>query len=291
MVRCKGCRTKLRILDKTILTRVIATAVMFVAASHLAEARKRPRVESPPVQPVGPAPVKPRPKPDGSLAPKPDKTQPSQGAETPNKPVPGPGEASQAPREDKPPADDGAACRAKLESAGAAIEIPHDMVLGKGCAVANPVTLKSLRTPAGMISLPGKPILNCNFATKFVTWLADVASPIVIAHEHAMLVTLSASPGFQCRARVGEASAKMSEHASGNAIDIDGLVLAGGRRIEIASVSDPASPDHRLLMALRISACGYFTTVLGPGSNAAHASHYHFDLGLHGKSANYRICE
>ena len=44
-------------------------------------------------------------------------------------------------------------------------------------------------------------------------------------------------------------------------------------------------------MALRISACGYFTTVLGPGANAAHAEHYHFDLGLHGKSGNYRICE
>jgi hypothetical protein len=42
---------------------------------------------------------------------------------------------------------------------------------------------------------------------------------------------------------------------------------------------------------LRTSACGYFTTVLGPGADAAHASHYHFDLGVHGKSGNYRICK
>jgi hypothetical protein len=35
----------------------------------------------------------------------------------------------------------------------------------------------------------------------------------------------------------------------------------------------------------------YFTTILGPGSNASHADHLHFDLGLHGKTANYRICE
>jgi hypothetical protein len=44
-------------------------------------------------------------------------------------------------------------------------------------------------------------------------------------------------------------------------------------------------------MVLRTTACGYFTTVLGPGSNLAHATHYHFDLGVHGKSGNYRICE
>jgi hypothetical protein len=31
--------------------------------------------------------------------------------------------------------------------------------------------------------------------------------------------------------------------------------------------------------------------VLGPGSNAAHESHFHFDLGKHGNSGNYRICE
>jgi hypothetical protein len=47
----------------------------------------------------------------------------------------------------------------------------------------------------------------------------------------------------------------------------------------------------RWMRALRISGCGYFTTVLGPGANAAHAEHFHFDLGIHGKSGNYRICE
>jgi Extensin-like protein C-terminus len=31
--------------------------------------------------------------------------------------------------------------------------------------------------------------------------------------------------------------------------------------------------------------------VLGPGANTAHANHYHLDLGVHGTSGNYRICE
>ena len=29
----------------------------------------------------------------------------------------------------------------------------------------------------------------------------------------------------------------------------------------------------------------------GGGVGTAHATHYHFDLGIHGKSSNYRICE
>jgi Extensin-like protein C-terminus len=45
------------------------------------------------------------------------------------------------------------------------------------------------------------------------------------------------------------------------------------------------------LRELRSSACGYFTTVLGPGTNAAHASHFHFDRGSHGKSGTNHICE
>jgi hypothetical protein len=53
----------------------------------------------------------------------------------------------------------------------------------------------------------------------------------------------------------------------------------------------PTGTSSVALSGLRTSACGYFTTVLGPGSNAAHKNHLHFDLGQHGKSGKYRICE
>src|SRR5205823_11710868 len=195
------------------------------------------------------------------------------------------------PTEGPPPADEAASCRADLTRLGAEFDVPQNFEPGQGCSVANPVQLKSLRTPAGTVSLPGRPILNCTFAKQFVTWLGDVAAPVVAAHADASFAALSTGPGFQCRGRNGEASAKMSEHAFGNAIDIDAVITGGRKRIEIAAVSDPANPAYRMLMALRISACGYFTTVLGPGSNAAHASHYHFDLGIHGKTGSYRVCE
>jgi hypothetical protein len=42
---------------------------------------------------------------------------------------------------------------------------------------------------------------------------------------------------------------------------------------------------------MRTAACGWFTTVLGPGSDAFHANHMHLDIEKHGPSGSYRICE
>ena len=183
------------------------------------------------------------------------------------------------------------ACRDALRALGVTFTVP-DSVEGKGqCNVPNPVQLTSLAAATGEVKLPGHPLLNCRFAQRFSTWLADVAVPVVGTGVGQPLAAVSTGPGYECRGRNGDSSAKISEHAFGNAIDIDGLVLSGGTRLEIADVADSQHRFHRVLSALRESGCGYFTTVLGPGSNAAHASHYHFDLGRHGKSERTRICE
>jgi hypothetical protein len=51
------------------------------------------------------------------------------------------------------------------------------------------------------------------------------------------------------------------------------------------------TPQARFLVSVHKSACGLFTTVLGPDANAAHHDHFHFDLGCHGKDCKYLICE
>jgi hypothetical protein len=184
-----------------------------------------------------------------------------------------------------------AACRAVLLELGVDFFVPDRVDATGECNVVDPVQLRSIQTSVGRVDLPGLPILTCPFAKQFGTWLSDIAAPVVAALAQSRLSSLSTGPGYECRGRTGDSSGKISEHGFGNAIDIAGLTLANEKRIEVPSVADTEGPDHRLLMALRISACGYFTTVLGPGSNAAHASHFHFDLGKHGKSGTYRICE
>jgi hypothetical protein len=165
-------------------------------------------------------------------------------------------------------------------------------VVGNGvCHVQGPVRLEYVRARGHLIRLPEEPLLNCKYALQFSKWLADTAAPISAANSNSSLEKVSTGPGYECRGRNGDTFAKISEHGKGNAVDISTFSMLDGTVIRVADAQNPNSPSREVLRKLRTSACGYFTTVLGPGSNAAHASHFHFDLGTHGKSGTYRICE
>jgi hypothetical protein len=156
------------------------------------------------------------------------------------------------------------------------------------CRVPGAVSLKAIPSPFGRVAIGGTPVMSCGFARVFAGWVREVAAPLTSARMHSPLVAVETGSGFACRTRIGGVAGKPSEHGKGTALDIATFVLEDGRRLAVGK--DDAS--HRdLMQGLRTSACGYFTTVLGPGSNAAHADHLHLDTGLHGRSANYRICE
>jgi hypothetical protein len=193
--------------------------------------------------------------------------------------------------EEPAPGEDLANCRNELAQLGARFTVPDMSATESKCKVPNPVRISAIASPVGDVNFPDGPILNCIFAKQFTTWVSDVAAPVVKARSGAALVAMATGPGYECRGRNGDSSAKISEHASGNAIDIVSFRLASKVSMPVSDVTKTGNVESRWLMALRISACGYFTTVLGPGSNAAHAEHYHLDLGVHGKSANYKICE
>jgi hypothetical protein len=102
---------------------------------------------------------------------------------------------------------------------------------------------------------------------------------------------MGTGPGFQCRGRNGDISAKLSEHAFGNAVDIEYIKLADGNVIKVAEAGNILSSHRAVLATLRGAGCDYFTTVLGPGANAAHESHFHFDLERRGKKGNHKLCQ
>lgn len=159
------------------------------------------------------------------------------------------------------------------------------------CPVDDPVRIHAIETPSGVVSFPEGPVFSCRFARQFAMWVSDTGSAVVLAQTNKRLEKVATGPGYDCRHRNGDSSGKMSEHAAGDAVDITTMTLAGGTTIRMADAIDPTSPSYAVLRALRTTACGYFTTVLGPGANEAHKEHYHLDLGVHGKSGNYRICE
>ena len=83
--------------------------------------------------------------------------------------------------------------------------------------------------------------------------------------------------------------ASRSRHATADALDVAGLVLADGRRITVLqawprdraatgaeTTSDPAA---MLLLDAHRGACRFFNGVLGPDYNAVHRDHLHLETG------------
>ena len=178
---------------------------------------------------------------------------------------------------------DHAQCVSELASKKVVFEQPKEATR-EGCRLSAPVILTRVPTPFGDVSLPAKPSMLCSFGLKFTDWVRDVAAPLTLAYTGQKLVGIETGPGFACTARHDKLGALPSEHAKGDAIDVVSFILADKRRV---TVKDP----DPLVGALRMTACGYFTTVLGPGADPQHETHLHLDVLRHGDTANYRICE
>jgi hypothetical protein len=163
------------------------------------------------------------------------------------------------------------ACRAALRSLGVSFEERPSISDPSGCGIDHPVAITSLGPG---IDLEPEAVLNCPMAEAAARFAQQVIAPAATAEFGAELETVQHGSGYVCRPRNG--TGKLSEHAFGNALDFSAFELEGGRRISVRSISDPA--EQAFLTTLRKAACGPFTTVLGPGSDADHAGHFHFDL-------------
>ena len=207
----------------------------------------------------------------------PDLTAPGKAAGEPPPPAPSEGAAS--------------TCLAKLVAAGAgaeAVSAPATSV--EGCGIDAPVRLSSITVMGGdVVSLPDRPLLACEFAAVLADYVRLIVAPVGEAMLHAKVAAIETGPGYECRTQDRVAGAKISAHGHGLAVDFVAIALADKRRVlvERQTGADEAS----FVRAVRTAACGWFTTVLGPGADAFHASNMHLDIEQHGSSGSYRICE
>jgi hypothetical protein len=188
------------------------------------------------------------------------------------------------------PEADYMACLTELSSEGVAFE-QLGTVSADGCELDGAVKLQRVDTLLGTVQISGKPTMLCSFARQFTSWVRDVGAPLTFAYTGEQLATIETGPGLVCRTRYNRPGEKVSEHAKGNALDIASFVLANKNRIAVKESPGDSRAHRELIRVFRTTGCGYFTTILGPGSNAAHEEHLHFDYGMHGKTLNYRICE
>lgn len=178
----------------------------------------------------------------------------------------------------KPPPAARSTCGVALARLG--VEAKPIAAIHEGaCGVPEPVAVAALG--GGAIDLTTKAVVGCELAEAFANWLRDEGQPAARQFLGGDIVGLRVAASYTCRTRNGVAGAKLSEHARGNAIDISAFNVAGHGWIEVGGLHGLAAT--RFLRTIRRSACGPFTTVLGPGSDSYHSDHFHFDLAQRSK--------
>jgi len=82
---------------------------------------------------------------------------------------------------------------------------------------------------------------------------------------------------YSCRNIAG--TQRLSEHAYANAWDVAAFELEDGRMITLAKHWDAGDERAGFLRAARDWGCAVFRVTLSPDYNAAHADHFHLDMG------------
>lgn len=177
---------------------------------------------------------------------------------------------SNAPRPATMPIEE-AACRTRLKVLGVEFEEFASQSDADGCALPFPLKLKRL---SRSIDIEPDAVINCATAEASARFATSVIAPAAKAEFGDELSVVGQASAYVCRPRNG--TRKLSEHAFGNALDIARFTLAKGAAIDVEPT--PPEKNAKFLGVVRKAACGPFKTVLGPGSDADHARHLHFDL-------------
>ena len=143
-----------------------------------------------------------------------------------------------------------------------------------GCGIAAPVKLTAIALDGNRTVLLDPAVtIRCSFASALSDWIRQDLAPLLAPH-HGGLTRLSGMGGYECRGRNRVVGGKLSEHASGNAVDIQAFVLADGTTAKITDVAK----DDTLFAQVKLTTCARFSTVLGPGSDGFHEDNLHLDM-------------
>jgi hypothetical protein len=177
------------------------------------------------------------------------------------------------------------ACMARRTVRMNAYVQPARAIDGPGiCGLNQPLKVAALKD--GTVAISSTATLNCPMAEALEKWMLDVVQPAAWARFKQPVTQIDTMGSYGCRPINNKSGAKLSEHAFGNAIDIGGFRLADGRSVTLLKGWTKGDEQEKgFLREAHIGACDHFTTVLGPGSNALHANHFHVDLAMHGNTS------
>lgn len=175
--------------------------------------------------------------------------------------------------------EDGERCRSVLATTGINFEPVEDKVTGPSCGFHDVVTIRS--TPSAV----GEEFsLSCPAAVSLALWERHVVQPAAMRHFGHRVQRFEHFGSYACRNVYGRPEGTRSQHATANAWDVAGFVLADGRRIRIVHGWNGQGSESVFLREVRNGACSFFDGVLSPDYNQAHHDHLHLDRGL------FRLC-
>ncbi len=149
-----------------------------------------------------------------------------------------------------------------------------------GCGIEDPVLVSEVFN----VRLSRPALMHCDTARAL--WGFSYATlRKAVDGRFGGITEMNVAAHYSCRTRNNRAGAKLSEHATGRAIDISAFTFADGTKM---TVLDDWGKGIKGALLKRIwhGACGDFGTVLGPDADRFHKDHFHFDVAAY-RSGSY----
>ncbi|MBE0127133.1 extensin family protein [Citrobacter amalonaticus] len=131
----------------------------------------------------------------------------------------------------------------------------------------------------GVVKLSSSFLASCPLALRSALYVGQQAAPLTERLMMSQLTRIEHLGSYACRNIYHRPDARRSEHASAQALDISGFILADGRHVTVLR-GWKQEESAMWLRALLSASCQYYGNGLGPDYNAAHANHFH--LGIWG---------
>ncbi len=170
-------------------------------------------------------------------------------------------------------AADPALCRQALDDAALSFAEAPDRTQGF-CSTAN-----SLRLADPVLS-PRSPVMRCDLALTYAVWRHHIVEPAARRTLGSDLTRVEHFGTYACRTIYSQEGARPSNHATASALDVAGFRLKDGTQVSVLRDYRDPGPKGAFLRQVRAGGCRLFGTTLGPDYNAAHANHFHLDMGL-----------
>ncbi|HTY68102.1 MAG TPA: extensin family protein [Alphaproteobacteria bacterium] len=166
----------------------------------------------------------------------------------------------------------GELCLEELSQRGISYEVMPTYATAGACNVMTGVRVAALLTP---FNRPAT--LSCPMALRLDEFEINVVQMAAQRYFKRNVIEVRQVGSYSCRNIAG--SHRISMHASGQAIDIAGFVLDDGTLVSVKNDWSGPGVPAKFLHEVARGACGLFSVVLTPNTNADHHEHLHLDMG------------